>query len=432
MLIDEARLASRIRHPNVVPTLDVVATPSELLVIMDYVPGESLSRLWRACGPERRIPLPIASAILCGVLHGLHAAHEATDEAGAPLDLVHRDVSPQNILVGADGVARLLDFGIAKASNRAEISNSGRIKGKIGYMPPEQVTGEVTRRSDVFSTGVVLWEMLTGKRLFYRGELCDVTARVEKTPVTPPTQLIPDLPPAIDAIVMRSLEARPDRRYAKAREMACELEACLGMASPRQVADWVGSVAAPALAERAAAIMAIEKLSLPEPPDEASALKDVAGSTEPRAELEVPNHAKRRRVQAGVVGIACVAIALVATALRGRSGSANVSASIVPTASVAPRGSPTNDEPPVEPAPPAPMEALSSMDGHSAAASSAALPPSAQSTSEKAGASQPRVVAALPGRARAPALASVAVDCSPPFSLDAKGHKIWKTACFRK
>src|SRR5262245_51026591 len=119
MFLDEARLAARIRHPNVVPTLDVVATSGELFLVMEYVPGESLSRLARAARDRmERMPPRIVSAIMSGVLHGLHAAHEAKSERGEPLGIVHRDVSPQNVLVGTDGVARVLDFGVAKAAGR--------------------------------------------------------------------------------------------------------------------------------------------------------------------------------------------------------------------------------------------------------------------------------------------------------------------------
>src|SRR6516225_8996456 len=121
MFLDEARLAARIRHPNVVPTLDVVATKGELFLVMDYVPGESLARLSRVCREQRRpIPHRITSAVMAGALHGLHAAHEAKSERGAPLGIVHRDVSPQNVLVGADGVPRVLDFGVAKAAGRMQ------------------------------------------------------------------------------------------------------------------------------------------------------------------------------------------------------------------------------------------------------------------------------------------------------------------------
>src|SRR5215472_13646045 len=160
MFLDEARLAARVVHPNVVPTLDVVALDGELFLVMEYVQGEALSRLWRALRErDERIPHRVVASCLTGVLHGLHAAHVATSERGEPLGIAHRDVSPQNVLVGMDGISRVLDFGISKASGRIQITREGRVKGKTGYMSPEQLSGgAVDRRTDIYSASVVLWE----------------------------------------------------------------------------------------------------------------------------------------------------------------------------------------------------------------------------------------------------------------------------------
>src|SRR5207247_8656477 len=134
-------------------------------VVMDFVLGDSLARLLRAARDRgERTPLPIAAAIMVNVLHGLHAAHEAKNERGEPLGLVHRDVSPQNVLVGADGAAHVIDFGVAKAAGRAQITRDGQLKGKLSYMAPEQLRGGfVDRRVDVFGASIVLWETLTGQ-----------------------------------------------------------------------------------------------------------------------------------------------------------------------------------------------------------------------------------------------------------------------------
>jgi eukaryotic-like serine/threonine-protein kinase len=146
MFLDEARLAAAIRHANVVATLDVVEQEGELFLVMEYVHGASLSRLVRETGA---IDPSIASAVVTGALHGLHAAHEAKDEEGHALEIVHRDVSPENVLVGVDGGARLLDFGVAKAASRLQTTRDGSIKGKLRYMAPEQLAGrKVTRRRD--------------------------------------------------------------------------------------------------------------------------------------------------------------------------------------------------------------------------------------------------------------------------------------------
>lgn len=156
MFLDEARLAARLRHQNVVPILDVVAQDGELFLVMEYVHGESLSRLVRLQGFAGVEP-SIAVGIMVGALHGLHAAHEARGEDGELLGLVHRDVSPQNILLGVDGVARLLDFGIAKAAGRMQTTEEGVLKGKAAYMAPELLLGEpADRRGDVWAASVVL------------------------------------------------------------------------------------------------------------------------------------------------------------------------------------------------------------------------------------------------------------------------------------
>src|SRR5580698_2040686 len=152
MFLDEARLAARIRHPNVIQTIDVVADNGELFLVMDYVESEPVSRLIRlARGMGEPIPLRIATSIVCGALHGLHAAHEATSDRGESLGIVHRDVSPQNILVGIDGVPLVIDFGVAKAIGRAHTTRDGNLKGKVSYMAPEQLEGRATRRSDIFA-----------------------------------------------------------------------------------------------------------------------------------------------------------------------------------------------------------------------------------------------------------------------------------------
>jgi serine/threonine protein kinase len=159
-----------VQHPNVAPTLDVVAQGNELLLVMEYIRGESLGALLKATRDAgTTVPIPMVTAITIGFLSGLQVAHEATDERGHPLAIVHRDVSPESVLVGTDGVARVLDFGVAKAATRLQTTREGRLKGKRACMAPEQVSGKVSQRTDVYSAGVVLWETLACRRLF-RGE----------------------------------------------------------------------------------------------------------------------------------------------------------------------------------------------------------------------------------------------------------------------
>ncbi|MBX3206621.1 MAG: serine/threonine protein kinase, partial [Labilithrix sp.] len=263
---DEARLAARIRHPNVVPTLDVVSTepssdaPGELLLVMEYVDGESLSALARR--GKGRMPLPIVVAIVSEMLHGLHSAHEARSEDGQPLEIVHRDVSPQNVLVGADGVARLVDFGIARANGgrRSSMTGDGDLKGKLAYMAPEQVRREpVTRKTDIFAAGVVLWELLTGKRLFASDNEGATLEKILVGWVAPPSSVVRDLPPGLDEIALRALEADPSARFATAREMAVALEDALGRALGRDVAAWVEATAQEALATRRGLVASAER-----------------------------------------------------------------------------------------------------------------------------------------------------------------------------
>jgi serine/threonine protein kinase len=260
MLVDEARLAARIRHPNVVSTLDVVQTDQELILVMDYVHGESLAKLVRN-GQLRgeAVPLPIVMAIMIDALHGLHAAHEARDERGEPLGIVHRDVSPQNLLVGTDGITRIADFGIAKAAGRTQTTRDGAVKGKLTYMSPEQLgTGAVTRTTDVFAAAVVLWELLTGQRLFEGVTQAESVFRVLNAPIVPPSQLVGDVGPDLDAIVMRGLARDPAERFATARDMAQALEACAPPVRPSEIAAWVERIGGDSLARRARLLQLVE------------------------------------------------------------------------------------------------------------------------------------------------------------------------------
>jgi serine/threonine-protein kinase len=264
MFLDEARLVGRIRHPNVVPTLDVVALPDEVFLVMEYVPGEAFSRLLKNDWLQGNTSPPRVSAtIVSSVLHGLHAAHVTKDEQGSELGIVHRDVSPQNVLVGVDGVARVLDFGVAKAAGRLQTTRDGQVKGKLAYMPPEQLNGgAVTCQTDVYAAAVVLWEALAGRRLFDGETEALVLMRVLEGRIEPPSAFNPHVDAAMDAVVMRGLSRDPAHRYATAREMAVAIEQTIGLASPSLVSDWVERAAGPEIARRAATIAEVESASL--------------------------------------------------------------------------------------------------------------------------------------------------------------------------
>jgi serine/threonine-protein kinase len=229
---------------------------------MEYIQGESLAQLVRisndACRP---IPHEIIRTIMSGVLHGLHAAHEAKSERGEALGIVHRDVSPQNIIVGTDGIARLLDFGIAKAASRAHVTRDRHIKGKLSYMAPEQVqNAPIDRRVDVYAAAVVTWELLTGKRLFFADSESETLARVLTTTVVPPSAESRSVSFKLDQVVLRGLKRARDSRFATAREMALALEASGRLATTSAVGEWVEQTAQLTLAARAADVAAVEQV----------------------------------------------------------------------------------------------------------------------------------------------------------------------------
>ncbi len=263
--VDEARLAARIHHPNVVPIIDVLHEKGELSLVMDYVEGDSLAKLLRiTVAAEDKVPLPIASAVVCGSLYGLHAAHEAVDESGEPMHIVHRDISPQNILVGSDGVPRIVDFGVAKAAQRLQTTADGQVKGKIAYMAPEQIRqASVSRQTDIYAMGVVLWEALVGKRLFTSENHANLMSKVLAGAEKPPSAHRPDCSPELDALVMRALDPDPKKRFETAREMARELQTVLPPAPPTDVGDWVSYLARDSLTDRRRVVKRVESSELP-------------------------------------------------------------------------------------------------------------------------------------------------------------------------
>jgi serine/threonine-protein kinase len=252
MFLDEARLAARIHHPNVVATLDVGSTEF-LYLVMEYVEGDSLSGLLRRAREARTVvPVEVTIRVLVDTLAGLHAAHELRGADGQALNLVHRDVSPQNILVGADGISRITDFGIAFAAARSTNTQEGKLKGKFSYMAPEQVRGDIaTRRIDVFAAGVVLWEALAGRALFRRKDDVATVNAVLRETIVPPSHVVHGLPERLDAIVLKALERDPERRFATAEEFGSALEELnIDRVSPKTVAAYVDATLGSELAQR--------------------------------------------------------------------------------------------------------------------------------------------------------------------------------------
>lgn len=401
MLLDEARLAARIRHPNVVSTIDMVSSGGELLLVMEYVHGEPLARLLRAATRDGSAPPPrIACAVLAGALHGLHAAHEATGEDGAPLGIVHRDVSPHNLLVGVDGVARVLDFGVAKAAGRAHVTRDGQLKGKIAYMSPEQLAGDpLDRRADVYAAGVVLWETLTGERLFEgRGGEGLSILRLAQAGVEPPSTRRPGLPKAAEEITLRALSRDPADRFPTARAMALALEATGLPASTSEVGAWVTLIAGDALAQRAALIAAIEQGVAP---------RGIAQSAAPAVQVALPHTPTPATLAAPAVQVA-------------------LGSGVEP-------GTPAL--PSTHPPPPSPWQSAGQRRWAAVAAAGGLLVITAAAASfTRAEARRPEraavglsSAAARAARARRPAARP---SCDPPFSIDAQGHKRYKRECF--
>ncbi|NUO53011.1 MAG: serine/threonine protein kinase [Polyangiaceae bacterium] len=255
MFLDEARLAALIHHPNVVPILEVGENEAGYYLVMEYVEGDTLSRIVaRTMSMGQLPPRHVALRILLDTIAGLHAAHELRDDRGQLLGLVHRDVSPQNVLVGVDGTARITDFGVARASSRLTSTAHGKLKGKLAYMAPEQTRGdELDRRTDLFAMGIILWEVLCGRRLFKADSEAATLQRILVEPVRAPSEVVPSIPKPFDAVVLRSLDRDPERRFQTAADLADALEdaaresaklnvADVGLASPREVASFVQAV----------------------------------------------------------------------------------------------------------------------------------------------------------------------------------------------
>jgi serine/threonine protein kinase len=233
MFFDEVNITSQLNHPNVCSVLDFDARPENHYLAMEYLMGESLSSLYGALaspgehgGPALRSLL--AARVVAESCEGLHAAHELRDFSGKPLDVVHRDVSPDNIFLTYDGIVKVVDFGVACAAGQKHETRTGIVKGKVAYLAPEVVMGQrPDRRADIWALGVVLWEVLTMHRLFRRDSDLETLHAVRDAKVMPPSWLIRDLGPAFDDIVMHALARDPAKRFTSARELGRELQSVM-------------------------------------------------------------------------------------------------------------------------------------------------------------------------------------------------------------
>jgi eukaryotic-like serine/threonine-protein kinase len=257
MVRHEARIASRIRHPNVVTVLDVEASCHGPVLIMDYVAGLSLSHLLEQANGE--IPIEIAARVLLDVLDGLEATHEANDEEGLPLGVVHRDVSPHNILIDERGRALITDFGVSKALERAFTTQSGEVRGKLAYMSPEQLNAaEVDVRTDVWAVGMILWQALVGEKPFAGLEPAAIMARVATGSIGRPSERRA-CSATVEAICVQALAVDVDARFASAKAMAKNLEDACTVAPHSDVAKWAITVDRQTLHARAALVREMER-----------------------------------------------------------------------------------------------------------------------------------------------------------------------------
>ena len=447
--LDEARLSARIAHTNVVATLDVLSGPDEISVVMEYVHGESLAGLLTMARARARdhgaaLPYRIAVNLIAGVLHGLHAAHETCNERGEPLGIVHRDVSPENILVGSDGVARLLDFGIAKAKGRSRTTPTGELKGKLGYMAPEQYQGEdVDRRVDVYSASVVLWEALAGQVLFDGGSDAAVVHAVMNAEVRAPSELSAGLPKALDALVMRGLSRDRSERFDSAHDMALALEREVGAATRSEVCDWLQELAGELLQNRAAALAQLHATSAAHGPELGTRkLPANLAAGQPLPALGVESApASPQGSQSGLRlrsvsvrrgwTLAALAVlsasAWLAFALREPAAGPQPS----PAAAAAPRAqalpsiaAPRPPEPSLDTLEPPRVAAESAATPDVAAAISGGRPAETRESKSKHGLSERAGVRAKSKSATHPKL-----DCSPPYVIDALGIRHMKREC---
>jgi serine/threonine protein kinase len=257
MFLQEATLASQIHHPNVVTTIELGEDEGILYLVMEWVDGESLKFIMSRAAQRGNLPLPIAVNLVGQACKGLHAAHDLRDESGTPIGVVHRDVSAQNVLVTYSGSAKLVDFGIAKATaNSAGVTQAGEIKGKFAYMAPEQVTGDVVdRRTDIFGMGVILYLLTTGRHPFKGVHTAETLQNIcSKRPPRLPSAIIPGYPPELEAVVLKCLAKEPDDRWPTANDMLSALERSMPQSLDGsfevQVADYMNELLGDRVRER--------------------------------------------------------------------------------------------------------------------------------------------------------------------------------------
>jgi serine/threonine protein kinase len=487
MFLDEARIASKVHHRNVVPVLDVVNTGADVILVQEYVHGVPLHWLLRAARQgKERVPIEVAVSVACQVLAGLQAAHDTTDEMGVPLSIVHRDVSPQNVMIATDGTARLLDFGVAKATLSAHVTREATFKGKLAYSAPEHILGQATSQSDLYSLAIVLWEQLVGHRMhqspradvelvneIMQGRLPSLTGELagEREVIGAHEWLQLE---ALEAIITRALAVEPSRRFATASEMELALAQAVRPASAAEVARWLKSLGQEFITGREQILAAEEKswrrasVTIPRVNSAESGSfgpRSMVGAvTADDAPASIATRAKRRRNWLALAGL--LAASALAGILVAVIGSDDVAPVAPPASAPAPTPAAAVQEPTLEPtpepmvqqpaarveptptpapepapAPAAPAAAAATEDdvavetsATTAAPSPAAPSPSSRTrrpsrSSSKRAAADSRADAATDAKPAAPAAAPAAkADCSPPYYFVGE-KKVFKAQC---
>lgn len=248
MFMDEAKIASRLSHPNIVRLYSLGAEGARLYIVMELLLGQSLWEVWEACREHKvRLPYEAVAWIGARVASALHHAHELVDEKGEHQELVHRDINPSNLFLTFDGNVKVIDFGLAKARNRVSRTAAGIVKGKLAYMSPEQTSGgSIDRRTDIFALGTTLWELAADRRLFKSDQDADTLANVHRALVPDPTRLIQGFPKELWNVLKRCLTKDPEERYSTAQEVSNALDSYLeGIDSsfgPERLAKMVSSL----------------------------------------------------------------------------------------------------------------------------------------------------------------------------------------------
>lgn len=437
MLLDEARLVARIHHPHVVSTLDVLRHGGELLLVMEYVPGVSLAELIDAAAEQSvAVPRSVALRIMTEVLSALDAAHRATGDDGTPLGIVHRDVSPQNILIGPEGSARLADFGVAKAAGRVQTTRDGQLKGKLSYMAPEQICGgHVDRRTDLYAAGVVLWELLTGERLFQRDSPAATVNAISTEQPPPPSSRVVGLPPGLDAVVLAALSKNPNDRPDTAPQMAAAIAASAELAVEAETRAFVALCCPDLLRKRSK--VALGHVAEPDataelPAGMAERIAKASAAEEPTLARSATAGPPRRSKMWALPVLALAGGLVVWLALDPGAPRAESALAATPSAEGAPA---TRANRPPAPQSPAAASITREALGRALVGdpeSPAAVPsPTAQTSSAKtsranaAPSSKPRPIK---NAARA-MKAQLKADCDPPYLVDAEGAKQYKLEC---